>query len=289
MEFRVLQYFIEIVNNKSITSAANKLHVSQSTLSKQIKELETDLGTTLFVRGHREISLTNDGYFLYERAKEINNLEKATLSALQKGKILSGDLHIAAGEGEANRYLTDAFKRLIDKGENIVVHYDTQDADQIFKHLDAGILDFGVVYTNDSLTQYDKFTFPIENVTGIVMPSTDKLASKETIVASDLAEQDLLLPRQLDVNSQIISYLDEYVDDYRVTGTYDMNYNMKSMVRSNVGYAITFDKPEYQSGDLVFKKLSYIDPIKTVLIWKKNRTLSRVANEFLKEIISWGK
>lgn len=289
MELRVLQYFIEIVNNKSITSAANKLHISQSTLSKQIKELENDLGTTLFVRGHREISLTNDGYFLYQRAKEINHLEKATLSALQKGKILSGDLHIAAGEGEANHYLTDTFKKLIDKGENIVVHYDTQDADQIFKHLDAGILDFGVVYTNDSLTQYEKFTFPVENITGIVMPRTDKMASKETIVATDLVNQNLLLPRQLDVNSQIISYLDEYVDGYNIVGTYDMNYNMKAMVRSNMGYAITFDKPEYRSGDLVFKKLSYIDPIKTVLIWKKNRILSRVANEFLKEIISWGK
>lgn len=286
MELRVLQYFIEIVNNRSITSAAKKMHISQSTLSKQIKELEDEIGTTLFVRGHREISLTEDGYFLYERAQEINNLEKSTLSALQKGTILSGDLRIAAGEGEANQYLTNTFKKLIDKGEKVVIHYDTQDADQIFKHLDSGILDFGVVYTNDSLSQYEKITLPVENITGIVMPKTDKLAAKQTIVATDLAHKNLILPRQVDVNSQIISYLDEYVEDYNVTGTYDMNYNMKAMVSSNIGYAITFDKPDYRTGDLVFKRLSYIEPIKTVLIWRRNKMLSRLANEFLKNIIS---
>lgn len=285
MELRVLQYFIEIVNNKSITSAANKLHISQSTLSKQIKELEESLGTTLFIRGHREISLTEDGYFLFERAQEINNLEKSTVSTLQNGKVLSGDLYVAAGEGEANHYLTDAFKKVIDKGENINVHYDTQDTDQIFKHLDAGIIDFGVVYTNDSLSKYNKVTLPIGNISGIVLPKTDKLATKDTIVAHDLANHNLLIPRQLDVNSQIMSYLDEYVDGYKISGTYDMNYNMRAMVLSGMGYAITFDKPEYKTGDLVFKKINYLDPVKTVLIWRKNRIMSRVANEFLRDIL----
>lgn len=286
MELRVLQYFIEIVNNKSITSAAKKLHISQSTLSKQIKELEDSLGVTLFTRGHREISLTEDGYFLFERAQEINNLEKSTVSTLQNGSVLSGDLYVAAGEGEANKYITDIFKKLVDKGEDVSIHYDTQDADSIFKHLDTGILDFGVVYTNDALNQYNRITLPIENITGIVLPKTDSLAAKTSLVANDLSNHNLLLPRQLDVNSQIISYLEEYVTGYHVAGTYDMNYNMKSMVLSGVGYAITFNKPEYADGDLVFKKINYLDPVKTVLIWKKNRVLSRVANEFLKNIIN---
>lgn len=286
MELRVLRYFIEIVNNHSITSAAQKLHISQSTLSKQIKELEDSLGITLFIRGHREITLTEDGYFLFERAQELNSLEKSTVSTLQNGAILSGDLFIAAGEGEANHLLTDAFKKVIDKGENIKIHYSTQDADQIFRHLDAGTLDFGVVYSNDSLNNYNKLTLPIESTTGIVLPRTDPLAKNETLVANDLSHHQLLLPRQLDVHSQIISYLDEYVDDYQITGTYDMNYNMKAMVLSGMGYAITFNKPEYQTDDLAFKKINYLDPVKTVLIWKKNRILSRVANEFLKNIMN---
>lgn len=285
MELRVLQYFIEIVNSRSITAAARELHISQSTLSKQIKELEDDLGVTLFIRGHREISLTDDGYFLFERAKEINSIEKSTVNALQNGDVLSGDLYLAAGEGEANTYLTDAFRKIIEKGENVNIHFETQDADEIFKHLDAGILDFGVVYTNSSLSDYNKITLPIENITGIVLPKTDPLAQKDTLVARDLDDANFLLPRQMDTNSQIISYLDEYVENYHVSGTYDMNYNMKAMVLSGMGYAITFDKPEYRSGDLVFKKINYIDPIKTYLIWKKNRMQSRVANEFLKNIV----
>ena len=88
MELRVLRYFIEIVNDKSITSAAEKLHISQSTLSRQIKDLEIELETTLFERGPREISLTDDGYFLLERAKEINSLVESTSSAILNKKVL---------------------------------------------------------------------------------------------------------------------------------------------------------------------------------------------------------
>lgn len=286
MELRVLRYFIEIVNDKSITSAAEKLHISQSTLSRQIKDLEEELGTTLFERGPREISLTDDGHFFLERAKEINDLVDSTTSAIQNNKVLSGDLYVAAGEGGANGYLTRTFNDLITKGEKVNIHFDTQDADQIFKHIDAGILDFGVVYTNDSLDKYNKLSLPIESFTGVVMPRKDDFSDKDNFVASDLKGAKLLIPRQMDVHSQLISYLNEYVRDYEITGTYDMNYNMRAMVMSGMGYAITFDKPEYQTGDLVFKKLNYIDPVKTVLIWKKSRSLSRLGDEFLKDVIN---
>ena len=284
MELRVLRYFIEIVNDKSITSAAEKLHISQSTLSRQIKDLEIELGTILFERGPREISLTDDGYFLLERAKEINSLVESTTSAILNKKVLSGDLYVAAGEGEANAMLTRTFNELIKKGENININFETQDADQIFKNLDAGILDFGVVYTNDSLDRYNKLSLPIDNKIGIVMPRSEDNFGKESLVAADLKGMNLLIPRQIDVHSQLMSYLDEYVRDYEITGTYDMNYNMRAMVMSGMGCAITFNKPEYQSGELVFKSLNYLDSIKTVLIWKKSRTLSRLAEEFLKEM-----
>ncbi|GEO58747.1 LysR family transcriptional regulator [Companilactobacillus bobalius] len=289
MELRVLRYFIEIVNDKSITSAAEKLHISQSTLSRQIKDLEEELGTVLFERGPREISLTNDGYFFLERAKEIDQLVDSTSLTIQNNKVLSGDLYVAAGEGKANAYLTRTFTRLIDKGENVNVHFDTQDADQIFRNLDAGVLDFGVVYTNDSLDKYNKLSLPIENKTGVVMPRKDDNSGKDYFAASDLKGMRLLIPRQMDVHSQWVSYLDEYVRDYKITGTYDMNYNMRAMVMSGMGNAITFDKPEYETGDLVFKDLNYIDTVKTVLIWKKSRSLSRLADEFLKNIMSMKK
>lgn len=282
MELRVLRYFIEIVNAKSITAAAEELHISQSTLSRQIKDLELELGTTLFQRGPREITLTNDGYFFLSRAKEINSLVLTTTSALQRKQILSGDLAIAAGEGKANAYLTQAFNQLIQAGEQIRVHFETQDADQIFKNIDAGLLDFGVVYTNDSLDQYHKLSLPIVNQTGLVLPKQAVLATRDHLVAADLEKLHLLIPRQMDMHSQVMSYLDEYVQNYEITGTYDMNYNMRAMVRSGMGYAISFDKPEYQTGDLVFRPLRYLDPVKTILIWKKDRTLSKLAEAFLK-------
>lgn len=289
MELRVLQYFIEIVNSKSISAAAEKLHISQSTLSRQIKDMENELGVVLFIRGHREISLTQDGYFLFERAQEINNLSKSTELSLQNGKILSGELFVGAGEGKANSYLTRVFKILIAEGENVMIHFDTQDADQIFKNIDSGVLDFGVVYTSDPLNNYQKLTLPFENEWGIVVPRDSELGQKESIVATDLKGSRFIVPRQLDVHSQLISYLEEYVSNYHISGTYDMNYNMRAMVESGVGIAITFDKPEYNSGPLAFKPITYLDKINTYLIWQKTRTMTRLADEFLKKMIGLDK
>lgn len=284
MEFRVLQYFIAIVNNKSITKAANQLHISQSTLSRQLMDLEEELGVTLFTRGARQITLTEAGSFLYERAKEVTGLLTSTAAALQQGAILSGELRVGAGEGKANPWVTSVFKALIAQGENIQIHFHSLDADQITRQIDAGVLDFGIVSTNAGLKAYKTLTLPFENHWGVVMPKNHPLARHPHLVANDLHGQHLLLPEQVDVNSQLMAYLNEYVPDYAVVGTYDMNYNMRAMVTSGMGLALTFDKPEYDGHPLVFRKLQYLDPLPDILIWRKNRPLTHLAEEFLKRM-----
>ncbi|WP_295746418.1 LysR family transcriptional regulator [uncultured Limosilactobacillus sp.] len=284
MELRVLNYFVEIVNQHGITRAANHLHISQSTLSRQIKDLEEELGTQLFIRGPRRIFLTEDGYFLYHRAQEILELSNNTEKYLVQGKTLAGELNIGAGENQANQFLLPSFRKLIDTGNGVQINYRSLDGDQIIEGIDRGSLDFGVISTNDSSSEYNKITLPIEDHWGVAFPAGHPLDDHTEVNAADLRGQNLIIPRQLDSSSQLVSYLDEYVDDYHLVGTYDMHYNMRAMVNAGIGLALTFDKPDYREGSIHFRRLQYLQPIRSILVWRKDRQTTRLENAFIDEI-----
>lgn len=285
MEIRVLEYYISIVNHKSITRAAEALHISQSTLSRQIMDMEDRLGVTLFERGRREISLTEDGDFLYQRAKEIVQLASDTEKKILAGKSLSGTIRIGIGEGAVNDLILSAVWPLIERNPDVVLDYQTLAADKIFRDIDMGLLDFGVVWTNDNLSRYEFLELPYENYWGAVIKSDDPLADKEDFVAADLRHRSLILPQQLDVISDLKKYLSNYVAGVRVTGYYDMNYNMIAMVKAGIGTALTLDKPEYAAmTDISFKPLKALKPIEVKLIWKAENRLTRLCQAFLSSV-----
>ena len=285
MEIRVLEYYIAIVENRSITHAADALHISQSTLSRQIMDMEDKLGVTLFERGKREISLTEDGDFLYQRAKEIVRLAGDTESKILAGQSLSGTLRIGIGEGSVNKLILSSLQPIIEENNNITVDYQTLAADKIFRDIDMGLLDFGVVWTNDNLSRYEYLKLPYENHWGAVITSDDPLINKDELVAADLKSRRLLLPQQLDVISDLKKYLNQYVAGVRVTGYYDMNYNMLAIVRAKIGIALTLDKPEYESmKDVCFKPLRALQPIGVKLIWKADQKMTRLSQTYLDSV-----
>ena len=285
VEIRVLEYYISIVNNKSITRAAEALHISQSTLSRQIMDMEDRLGVTLFERGRREISLTEDGDFLYQRAKEIVQLATYTEKKIHAGQSLSGTIRIGIGEGSVNDLILSAVRPLIERNPDVVLDYQTLAADKIFRDIDMGLLDFGVVWTNDNLSRYEFLELPYENHWGAVIRSDDPLAEKSDFVAADLRHRSLILPQQLDVILDLKKYLSNYVAGVRVTGYYDMNYNMIAMVKAGIGTALTLDKPEYNTMmDITFKPLKALKPIKVKLIWKPESKLTRLSQSFLTSV-----
>lgn len=282
MEIRVLEYYISIVDHKSITRAAEALHISQSTLSRQIMDLEDRLGVTLFERGRREISLTEDGDFLYQRAKEIVQLADDTEKKILTGQSLAGTLRIGIGEGSVNELILSSVHPLIEENPDVVLDYQTLAADKIFRDIDMGLLDFGVVWTNDNLSRYEYLSLPYENHWGAVIPENDPLMKKLELVAADLRHRNLMLPQQLDVISDLKKYLNQYVAGVRVTGYYDMNYNMIAMVKAGIGIALTLDKPEYQNRtDIAFKPLKALKPIQVKLIWKAGQKFTRLSQTFL--------
>jgi DNA-binding transcriptional LysR family regulator len=285
MEIRVLEYYISIVNHKSITRAAEALHISQSTLSRQIMDMEDRLGVTLFERGRREISLTEDGDFLYQRAKEIVQLANDTEKKIHAGQSLSGTIRIGIGEGSVNDLILSAIRPLIEQNPDVVLDYQTLAADKIFRDIDMGLLDFGVVWTNDNLSRYEFLELPYENHWGAVIRSDDPLVGKSDFVAADLRHRNLILPQQLDVISDLKKYLSNYVAGARVTGYYDMNYNMIAMVKAGIGTALTLDKPEYYAmTDISFKPLKALKSIHVKLIWKPESKLTRLSHSFLTTI-----
>ena len=285
MEIRVLEYYITIVEQKSITRAAQVLHISQSTLSRQIMDLESQLGVTVFERGHRGITITEDGDFLYQRAKEILQLTDDTEQHLIARKTLSGILRMGIGEGEVNDFILQAVRPIIEENKNVRLDYQTLSADKIFRYIDLGLIDFGVVWAKNILPQFDSLDLPYENHWGAVVRADDSLAEKKSLVANDLNQHQLILPQQLDVKSDLQKYLKEYAAGVRVTGYYDMNYNMLSMVKAGIGAALTLSKPEYkQMKDFVFIPLNYLNPIGVRLIWKTNRKKTRLSQAFLEKI-----
>lgn len=282
MEIRVLEYYISIVDHKSITRAAEALHISQSTLSRQIMDLEERLGVTLFERGRREISLTEDGDFLYQRAKEIVQLADDTEKKILTGQSLAGTLRIGIGEGSVNELILSSIRPLIEGNPDVVLDYQTLAADKIFRDIDMGLLDFGVVWTNDNLSRYEYLSLPYENHWGAVIPGDDPLVEKSELVAADLRHRNLMLPQQLDVISDLKKYLNQYIAGVQVTGYYDMNYNMIAMVKAGIGIALTLDKPEYQERtDIAFKPLKALKPIQVKLIWKAGQKSTRLNQTFL--------
>lgn len=282
MEIRVLEYYISVVNHKSITRAAQALHISQSTLSRQIMDMEKNLGVTLFERGRREILLTEDGDFLYRRAKEIVQLAADTEKKIHAGQSLSGILRIGIGEGSVNNLILSVIRQIIEENPEVVLDYQTLAADRIFRDIDIGLLDFGVVWTNDNLSKYEVLDLPYENHWGAVIRSDDPLSDKKDFVASDLRHRRLILPKQFDVISDLKKYLNQYVAGCRVIGFYDMNYNMTAMVKSEIGVALTLDKAEYREmKDIVFKPLKALKPIGVKLIWKTENKMNRLNQTFL--------
>lgn len=151
MEVRVLRYFIEVVQERNISNAAKRLHISQPTLSRQLMDLEKELGITLFERGHRQIKLTQEGYYLYERAQEITGLVDKTETDLQSQKIISGTLDIGAGESTAIHPVMTVIGDIIKKYPDVKINLVSGDSDQIYQRLNNGTLDFGIIMGPEKL------------------------------------------------------------------------------------------------------------------------------------------
>ena len=287
MELRVLQYFLAIAREQSIIRAAESLHLSQPTLSTQIKNMEEELGKQLLIRGtkgSRKVTLTEEGMILRKRAEEILNLVRKTEHEITlSDNVVIGDVYIGTGETDGVRLLAKAAGKL--KKQYPGIHYHIFSGNSIFvkEQLDKGLIDFGIIFGTPDLIKYEALKLPSKDVWGVLMPKDSPLAEKEFITPEDLWEQPLLISQQESEGGELIQWIKRSIPELNIVMTYNLLFNASLLVEEGFGYAICFDKIINTSGDsrLRFRPLAPAIEIEMYMIWKRYQVFSKPAEKFL--------
>lgn len=284
MELRVLRYFLTIAREGNITNAANALHVTQPTLSRQIHDLEEELGQQLFVRGSHSVTLTPEGMLLRKRAEEILDLvQKTEQEFAQTEEAISGEVYIGAGETVGVHYLTRAARQLQESYPDIRIHISSGDATDVREDLDKGLIDFGLLFAPVDLSRYNVIHLAYQDTWGVLMRRDSPLAQKAALRLSDLKGQPLIVSRQIYKTSRLQEWFGEPAGQLQVVGTYNLVYNGSLMVEDGMGYALCLDGIINVTGDspLCFCPLEPRRQADMYIVWKKYQIFSPAAERFL--------
>lgn len=290
MEIRVLKYFLAIAREGSITAAANSLHLTQPTLTRQIQELEKELGQKLLIRGKQHITLTAEGMILRKRAEEIVDLAEKTEAEFHSiNETIGGDIYIGSGETDSMKYIAEVLKELQEEYPLIKFHIHSGNAEDVTEKLDKGLLDFGILIQPINLSKYDYMTLPEKDVWGVIMRKDSPLAKKEFIELKDLMGVPIIASRQMSRKYSAESgFLDWFGDEFEkinITATYNLVYNAAIMVKAGIGYAVTLDKLANTSSEseICFRPLYPRLESGLDLVWKKYQVFSPAAGLFLEK------
>ena len=288
MEIRVLRYFLAVAREGSITAAANTLHLTQPTLSRQLQDLEKELGQKLLVRGKYKVSLTPEGMILRKRAEEIVDMVEKTESEFQSIKdIVSGDIYIGCGETDSMKYVANVMKELQDEYPDIKFHIYSGNAEDVTEKLDKGLLDFGVLIQPIDLSKYDNLPLPDKDVWGVIAKKDSPLAQKDKVTLKDLVNVPLIASRQMSKKyssqSGFLDWFGKEFEHLNIAATYNLVYNAAIMVNAGIGYAVTLDKLVNTSDitNLCFIPLSPRLESGLDIVWKKHQVFSPAAKIFL--------
>lgn len=287
MELRVLQYFLAVAREESFTGAANALHLSQPTLSRQLKDLETELGKQLFIRGSRKIELTDEGRILKQRAEEIVSLVNKTENEIAvSDDHITGDVFIGAGETVGVRTITKAAKCVRDSYPDIHFHIISGDRTDVVEKLDSGLVDFGLVFGSVDESKYESIRVPNSDLWGVLMRRNSPLADRETIESKDLYDKPLIVSRQADRTGVIKRLLGRSADKLNIVATYNLIFNGALMVQDGLGYALCLESVHQpnRNSELIFKPLSTAISEELHIIWKKDNVFSKASQRFLYEV-----
>ena len=285
MELRHLQYFLMVAREGTISGAANVLHISQPSLSRQMQDLEHELGCTLFERGSRRIELTEAGMRLRKRAEEIVDLVGRTESEfLVSADTLAGEVRIGGGETQAMGLIADVIAELQDAYPLLHFSLFSGNAEDVGERLDTGRIDFGVFIGQTDLSRYETIELPARDTWGVFMREDDPLAQLDAIRAEDLLDRPLIFSRQ--ASQEMRRWFKHDFAELDIVATYNLLFNGALMVEEGIGVAICYDRLANASedGPLRFRPL---DPPLTSdigVVWKKHRRLSRAAAVFLERL-----
>ena len=286
MDIRVLRYFITVVKEQTILKAAQTLHITQPTLSRQLMELEEELDCKLFTRSNRKITLTSDGVFLYNRAKEIVTLMDKTAAQFGTPKeIISGDIHIGCAETEAMRPIIKAMKKVRENHPLVRYRIYSGNVWDLSDKMDKGVLDFCIFSEQIDKDKYNYLHLPYTDHWGVLMRSDDPLAGLDAITPHDLLDKPLILSHQDLDDNPVTKILKKDVDELNVVATYNLVYNAILMAEEGLGYLICYDTlPNIKGRPLCIKPLVPRISVGNDIVWKKNHLFSRQAKVFIEQL-----
>lgn len=286
MEVRVLRYFVEVARQASITRAAEALHISQPTLSRQLKELEDEIGKKLFQRNNYGIKLTDAGILLRKRAKDILAMvDKTSAEFAAMAEVTGGDIYIGCAESQLIRYLAAVIRDFKRQYPDLHFHLISGDTALVTDKLDQGLVDLAIIVEPPSLARYTYLEVPGEDTWGLVIRADDPLAQKSTITVADLKDQPLICSEQ-SFQHDIPRWAGDEMPTLNLVGTTNLFFNGAVFVRSGLGAMLTFAGlcDTGADSDLVFRPLAPQLTSKMYIIWKKYQVFSPIAERFVKQL-----
>jgi DNA-binding transcriptional LysR family regulator len=278
-----------VAREGSITAAAEALHLSQPTLSRQLKDLEAVLGKPLFIRGNRKITLTEEGRLLKKRAREIIELTRKTESEIAQNEAnISGDVWIGCGDFEGARYIMRAISALREDYPHIRIHLTSGNMDDILEQLEKGLISFGV-FINESnsmaeIEKYETILLPFSRKSGVIMRKESPLAVYDEIPYDLLNEIPIILPR----NEGLRRLLGDWADSPNIVASYDLFYNAMLLVEAGLGYALYtegfFTHWEWDDFPLCFRPFPGEGRVESFVAWKKQPYFSKAELKFLEKL-----
>lgn len=287
MEIRVLQYFLAVTREQSISGAAEALHLSQPTLSRQLKDLEEELGKQLFIRGNRHITLTEEGMILRKRAEEIVELvKKAEDEVSLSSETVAGDITIGAGETDGIRFLTKAAQELQKDYPMVHFHIISGDKITVTEAMDRGLIDFGLLFGEIDTSKYEYINIPYKDTWGVLMRRDFPLAQRETITPADLRDKPIIISRQEFYGNHLKELLGWENEKLNIVATYNLLFNGSLMVDEGMGYAICLDNIINVSGNsnLCFKPFYPKIEAGMHIAWKKYQVFTKAAEKYLQKL-----
>lgn len=284
MEIRVLQYFLAIAREETIVGAAEALHITQPTLSRQIKDLEDELGKKLFVRSNKKITLTDEGILLRQRAEEIVSLvHKTEKEITSSDSSITGNIYIGAGESQSLKVITKTMKKMQSRYTNVKFNIHSGNGDDVIDKLDNGLIDFALITEHPKLSEYHHLLLPISHQWGVLMRKDDELSNKESITFEDIKNQPLIVSKEFQRLNDLVQWLHNDIDNLNIVSSYTLLYNASLMVEEGLGYAICFDQLINTTGDslLTYKPFKPEVRVQNYFIWKKYQILTKASQCFL--------
>lgn len=284
MEIRVLRYFLTVVREEGINRAAEVLHITQPTLSRQLAQLEDEVGVKLFHRGSRKITLTDEGILLRRRAEEILSLvDRAEQELMEQDIKVEGRIVIGGGELAAMRELPDLIASFREKYPLVTFDLFTGNADLVKEQMEKGLIDIGVLLEPVDMEKFDFIRLKGRERWVVLMRPDDPLAQKESIRAEDLKDAPLILPRRTNVQNEAVNWLGDSFRESQVIFTSNLATNGALMVQRGLAYSLVIEGalPFWDKENIIFRPFFPELTANSVFAWKKQQPFSPAVSKFI--------